>query len=351
MVRFLKSPQLQLLAAVLLLSSASTNFAATTSSPSVLQVVSATYGIPGSQKDVTSIVAAKIVDGRLDFTASNTEMGGDPAFGKAKKLRLKISVNGKEVEKVFQENDRVSIASSARTPNPPQIGETNNSQPTAEAISSASDAPSPTQAIHIPRVLVVGGQKYEDATYVSHDEAKLKMKHKFGIANLYIGDLPTKIQQELGFDAVKADASLKRETSARAAKQAKAEAEATAKVVESMTRTIREVETDQPSYVGKPFMLHGTIDISSYYNCGYLDAEATHYAFEICQPKLGRYFAAAYMLRSNAEGLRKQILENGGPIEGSFTVTILPSRYESSGSLFLELLGVSHPLDSDSSKQ
>jgi hypothetical protein len=44
------------------------------------------------------------------------------------------------------------------------------------------------------------------------------------------------------------------------------------------TRTVLEVESDQPSFVDQPFMLQGTIKIDNFYNYGYDGAEETRLA-------------------------------------------------------------------------
>jgi len=78
-------------------------------SSGALRVIAATYGAEETQKDVTAIIAGKIDNGRLEFYASNSEMGGDPIFGKLKELRLKLEINGEEKELVFREGEEVSV--------------------------------------------------------------------------------------------------------------------------------------------------------------------------------------------------------------------------------------------------
>jgi hypothetical protein len=238
-VRVPSSHRQKLLAALLLLPLVSTNFAQPASSPSALQVVSAKYGAQGVEKDVTSIVAVKIVDDRLEFTASNSELGGDPAFGKIKELRLKLLVSGQEVEKVFKENDRVSVAALAPSPNTTRAKEPTKPQPTASPVVSASSDPASAREIQIPRVLVVNGQKYEDVTYVSHNDAKLSIKHKWGRANLRLSDLSQELQKKLGFHPDKANAALTEEEKIRAAAFAKADAEAKRQAEEEKRQTLK----------------------------------------------------------------------------------------------------------------
>jgi hypothetical protein len=119
-------------------------------------------------------------------------------------------------------------------------------------------------------------------------------------------------------------------------------ANAAAETIKSLTRHIREVETDQRGYLGKPFVLQGTIDVSAYYNWGYSNSQGWRYAFKITE---GRHTAHAYMLKEKAAGIREQILKAGGALRGSFTVVIDPSRFENAPELLLELLNVEPPLN------
>jgi hypothetical protein len=102
-------------------------------------------------------------------------------------------------------------------------------------------------------------------------------------------------------------------------------------------RTVREVESDQPSFLDQPFLLKGTIEISNYYNWGYQRAEQTHYSFRINDGTGHR--CDAYMERGIAGELRQQLLSAGGPLKGLFTVVLLRGRYEANASeVFVELL-------------
>src|SRR5262245_40853773 len=104
-------------------------------------------------------------------------------------------------------------------------------------------------------------------------------------------------------------------------------------------KTIREVSSDQRTFLDQPFLLKGTIDVSGYYNYGYAEAERTHYAFEISD-RLGSY-CYAYMQRGeNSENLRQQLIQAGRPLEGVFTVMIRSGRYkrDAGSQLLVELL-------------
>jgi hypothetical protein len=74
-----------------------------------LLVLQATYGAEQTQRDVKDLVKAKIQNGRLDFRASNSELGGDPIFGKVKTFYIKLVSNGRVMEKSFREGEHVSL--------------------------------------------------------------------------------------------------------------------------------------------------------------------------------------------------------------------------------------------------
>lgn len=76
---------------------------------SELTIVSATYGADDVRKDVTQLVAAKVSDDRLNFRADNSELCGDPVFGKVKELRVRFVSNGQETERTFREGEQVSL--------------------------------------------------------------------------------------------------------------------------------------------------------------------------------------------------------------------------------------------------
>jgi hypothetical protein len=82
------------------------------------------------------------------------------------------------------------------------------------------------QDVALPSRLEIDGQMFDGVSYVSHDDARVKIQHESGIANLLISELPDELQAMLGFDAGKAAASLGKETEMRAAAIAAAEAAA-----------------------------------------------------------------------------------------------------------------------------
>jgi alpha-L-rhamnosidase len=61
-------------------------------------------------KDVTEIVRAKILNGRLAFTVDNDTLGGDPAVGKVKTLKMTYKIDDKVVAQEFPEQQAVDIS-------------------------------------------------------------------------------------------------------------------------------------------------------------------------------------------------------------------------------------------------
>jgi len=78
-------------------------------SPRDLVIHSATYGIPGKEIDVAEYLRANITaNGKLSCTAGN-QMGGDPAPGSPKILRVDYSLSGKKYTKAVNEGEILSI--------------------------------------------------------------------------------------------------------------------------------------------------------------------------------------------------------------------------------------------------
>jgi len=73
------------------------------------------------------------------------------------------------------------------------------------------------QEIVLPGTLTAGGETFEEVVYVAHDDAKLKIQHNSGIANLLLSDLSSEIQKTLGFDPDKAATALATEQAIRTA--------------------------------------------------------------------------------------------------------------------------------------
>ena len=191
------------------------------------------------------------------------------------------------------------------------------------------------------RSINVNGTTYTNAVIRVVNPLTLSITYDGGVLSLPFENVPKELAVE--FEMTQAKSKEYRNELARqqADKEARLQKEAVEKI-KSLTKTIREVETDQRAYLGRPFILNGTLDVSSYYNYGYSNAQGRYYAFRISE---GGNTASAYMLKEKAEGVREQLLKVGGVLKGSFTVVIDPNRFDENASLFLELLIVSPPLN------
>ncbi len=72
-----------------------------------VEIVKAQYGAGSSWKDVTALVRKQVGDSRLivlEGGVSNAGLGGDPAPGQIKQLKVQFRVNGKDGEATFAEN-------------------------------------------------------------------------------------------------------------------------------------------------------------------------------------------------------------------------------------------------------
>jgi HEAT repeat protein len=72
-----------------------------------VEIIEAQYGAGSSWKDVTALVRKQAGDSRLiliEGGASNTGLGGDPAPGQVKQLKIQYRLNGKAGEATFAEN-------------------------------------------------------------------------------------------------------------------------------------------------------------------------------------------------------------------------------------------------------
>lgn len=78
-----------------------------------LEIKRATYGADGAgSADVTARVAAMIKNGRRTIATNNGELGGDPAFGSVKKLRVEFTLDGKPGTATADEGDTLVLPSS-----------------------------------------------------------------------------------------------------------------------------------------------------------------------------------------------------------------------------------------------
>jgi len=193
------------------------------------------------------------------------------------------------------------------------------------------------------RNIEINGTTYSNAKVRVVNPLTLSITYDGGVLSLPFENVPKELAAEFGMTQSKAEKYRSELARQQADKEARLSKEAAEKI-KSLTKTIREVETDQRAYIGRPFILNGTLDVSSYYNYGYANAQGRYYAFRISE---GGDTASAYMLKEKAEGVREQLLKAGGALKGSFTVVIDPDRFENASDLYLELLIVSPPLNEE----
>jgi len=80
-------------------------------------VLTGTSSSSGGFNDVTAIVAGFESNNQLNFTANNTSMGGDPAYGIAKTLQLNFTLGGTNQTQSFAENSVVTLGGGGLTLN------------------------------------------------------------------------------------------------------------------------------------------------------------------------------------------------------------------------------------------
>jgi hypothetical protein len=177
----------------------------------------------------------------------------------------------------------------------------------------------------------INGKEYKNATVSRVEPDGILVKTKSGISKVYFTELPKEVQERFHYNP--ADVA---QFSAAAKSNAVPPQEQTP-VVRENVRTMREVSTDQPNFLDRPFLLKGTINVDSYYNFGYDEAQRTRYAFRIVDSTGSD--CPAYMERSKAANLHQQLIEAGHPLRGVFSVVLLSGRYDrlAGGQLLLEL--------------
>ena len=202
-------------------------------------------------------------------------------------------------------------------------------------------------------IKTINGKEYKNATVTRVEPDGIVLKTKSGITKVYFTELPKDVQERFHYDSAQAARFAAQQATATQQNAALAEQERQqqqqaqrqqeqqrpAEAMRRNTRTVLEVESDQPNFVDQPFMLQGTIEIDNYYNFGYDGAEETHYSFAITDSTGKR--CAAYMERAKAGDLRERLLSAGSSLKGVFTVVLLSRRYYQKGhpnGLFVELM-------------
>jgi hypothetical protein len=74
-----------------------------------LQILSATYGAGERARDVTDLLSAQVRGDQLQIQVSNATMGGDPAEGQHKRLRVVYSWQGLRYQAIAIEGETLSI--------------------------------------------------------------------------------------------------------------------------------------------------------------------------------------------------------------------------------------------------
>ena len=82
--------------------------------PAALTIVKAVYGSEDAKKDVTALVAGMVKNQRLAVKVDNTALGGDPSFGKPKKLFVEYELGGKPLKMAADEGSMLAIPDDAR---------------------------------------------------------------------------------------------------------------------------------------------------------------------------------------------------------------------------------------------
>ncbi len=78
-------------------------------------VVTGLSACGGDVADVTGIVSGLVTNNRLNFVASNGNLGGDPAYGIVKSLQINYSLGGVTQTVAFAENATVNIGGTGQT--------------------------------------------------------------------------------------------------------------------------------------------------------------------------------------------------------------------------------------------
>jgi hypothetical protein len=73
------------------------------------QIFRGEYGVGNRVMDVTNRLNSQIRNGQLNIQVTNANMGGDPAPGQSKTLRVQYSYNGRQSEAVVNEGDNLNL--------------------------------------------------------------------------------------------------------------------------------------------------------------------------------------------------------------------------------------------------
>jgi hypothetical protein len=185
----------------------------------------------------------------------------------------------------------------------------------------------------------VDGKIYRNIKIIKNDETSVTILNDEGGAVIQLANLPGDIQKQFNYDPVRIqreEQQKEADQKAELAAEYKSEKKQVEANIKSLTKTLKEVDTDKTTFVGQKFIVEGTISLDTYYNFGYSEAQDTHYSLKIEQ---GDETAYAYMLKDNpsADRLRKQLLAADGGLQGRFLVEIDPDRFEKESSSLMLL--------------
>lgn len=99
--------------------------------------------------------------------------------------------------------------------------------------------------------------------------------------------------------------------------------------------SVKTVETDLRSYIGKTVAVEGSLDVSDYYNFGFRGLSSVCYSFRFSDETGSGYL---YQTRTKDDGTRAKILAKNGPVVGKFFIQIPANIEHSEGEGIMALL-------------
>lgn len=132
-----------------------------------VSIEKAVYGVlpDGPQEDVTDTIAHQVVNQGRDTIYADNDLGGDPAPGEPKQLRVDYTVDGVPGSRTIDEGESMSIAIGMSTP-----------ALVEQIADSLEEAPSTEASVSLLRVLSrLGGRTAYDvvASYVNHENEEI----------------------------------------------------------------------------------------------------------------------------------------------------------------------------------
>ena len=110
-----------------------------------LEITRAEYGAGDRNFDVTARLNSRVQNGRLDMQVNNNTMGGDPARGIAKRLRVEYTYDGRPQQMVINENSQLYLPSNNNYSNNNYNNNYNNNATSQNTTWDSAIIPSGTQ--------------------------------------------------------------------------------------------------------------------------------------------------------------------------------------------------------------